>query len=298
MIKVTHVDKSFDDLKALDDLSMSVHKGSIYGLIGPNGSGKTTLIKHLAGVLKQDDGEVFIDDQPVYENVAMKRLIGMIPDEMYVPHGYSLDDMRALYRSLYPTFSDDRYIEMVTMMKLNRRKKIQSMSKGMKKQAVFCIVMAAMPQVLLLDEPFDGLDPIVRKIIKHFLIEDVAERQTTVLISSHNLRELEELCDAVGIIKNGHMLLERDLDDLRTDVHKIQVALPQGEDRSYEALNVLYQETTGSMDQLIIKDNIDHIKDVIEAKNPLVFDVLPLSLEEVFIYELGGDDHDIKKLIF
>lgn len=298
MITVKNVYKSFDHVHALDGFEMHVEKGSIYGLIGPNGSGKTTIIKHLAGVLRVDAGEVLIDGAPVYENVKAKQKIGYMSDQMFIPHGYTLKDMCKLYQSFYPTFSLDRYQDMVKLMKLRENTPLASFSKGMKKQACLILVMSVMPELLLLDEPFDGLDPIVRRIVRRFLIDDVAERQTTVLVSSHNLKELEDLCDHIGIINHGQMMLERDLDDLRGSVHKIQVAYNTSEQYDYPGLDILYREKRGSTELLIMKNDMEDIKRVIDQTHPLIFDILPLSLEEVFIYELGGDDDEVTKLIF
>ena len=296
MIKVKDLNKTIDGEVILDHLNMNVEDGSIYGLIGPNGAGKTTLIKHLVGVLKQDSGKVTIESQPVYENSELKKKIGYISDDMYFIES-NLKKSADIYKAFYPTWNQERYEELIRVFKLDPNKRIHTFSKGMKKQASFCLVMSIMPQYLILDEPIDGLDPVARKIVWKYIIDDVAERQITVLISSHNLKELEGIVDHVGILYKGTMMKEFDLEYIQTNVHKIQVSFGDHE-ADLSDLNIVYQETRGSVRMLIIEDTLIHIKSVIGQYNPLIFDILPLSLEELFMYEVGGEDHDIQKLIF
>lgn len=296
MIKVKDLTKIIDDEVILDHLDMNVEDGSIYGLIGPNGAGKTTLIKHLVGVLKQDSGKINIESQPVYENSEIKKKIGYISDDMYFIES-NLKKCAEVYKEFYPTWNQERYEELIHVFKLDPGKRINTFSKGMKKQASFCLVMSIMPQYLILDEPIDGLDPVARKIVWKYIIDDVAEREITVLISSHNLKELEGIVDHVGILYKGTMMKEFDLEYIQTNVHKIQVSF--GDHKAdLSDLNIVYQETRGSVRMLIIEDTLIHIKSVIGQYNPLIFDILPLSLEELFMYEVGGEDHDIQKLIF
>ena len=298
MIKVNNLDKSFDGFKALSDLNLNVKKGSIYGLVGTNGAGKTTLIKHVTGVLKPDHGEILIEDANVYENIPLKERMGFIPDDLYFFSTYNLKESARFYRSLYPNWSEDRYNHMVRQFDLNEKRKLSKFSKGMQKQAAFILTMSSMPDYLILDEPIDGLDPIIRKLVWKYIVEDVAEREMTVLVSSHNLRELEGICDSIGILSKGKMMIERDLDELKSDIHKIQVAFKTAVENPYEGLNVRHRESRGTVDLLIIRNRKDMVEHVINENHPVIFDMLPLSLEEIFIYELGGGDNEIESIIF
>lgn len=296
MIKVKDLYKVIDGEVVLDHLNMHVEEGSIYGLIGPNGAGKTTLIRHLVGVLKQDSGKIFIESQHVYENIELKRKIGYISDAMYFIET-NLERNAKVYKDLYPSWNQDRFKELYKTFKLNPTKKIQTFSKGMRKQASFCLIMSTMPEYLILDEPIDGLDPVARKLVWKYIIDDVAQRNLTVLISSHNLKELEGIVDHVGILYKGKIMKEFDLEYIQTHIHKIQVSFGD-EEVNLDALNIAYQEERGSVKILIIEDSLSHIRKVIGEKTPLIFDILPLSLEELFMYEVGGEDDDIQKLIF
>lgn len=298
MITVSKVDKSFEGFQALNALDINVKRGSIYGLVGTNGSGKTTIIKHITGVLKPDGGAITIDGEPVYDNEGIKERTGYIPDDLYFFSSYNLKEMAAFYKQLYPKWNAERFEQMITQFNLDRRRKISRFSKGMQKQAAFSLVMSTMPDVLILDEPIDGLDPIVRKLVWKYIVDDVADREMTVLVSSHNLRELEGICDSIGILSHGHMVLERDLDDLRSDVHKVQVALAQPNEEAYKNLNILHRETRGTVDLLIIRNKREDIEAAVNPYSPLIFDVLPLTLEEIFIYELGGVDNEVEGILF
>lgn len=298
MIKVQHVDKAFDGFPALVDLDLNVKKGSIYGLVGTNGAGKTTLIKHVTGILRQDGGEITIEGDPVYENIGIKERMGYIPDDLYFLSSYNLRESANFYRSLYPRWNGERYEKMVRQFDLSETRKLSRFSKGMQKQAAFILTMCTMPDYLILDEPIDGLDPIIRKLVWKYVVEDVAEREMTVLVSSHNLREMEGICDSIGILNHGKMMIERDLDELKSDIHKIQVAFRDPLENPYAGLNVLHKEARGSVDLLIIRNRRDLVEQIIGAKDPVVFDLLPLSLEEIFIYELGGGENEIQGILF
>ncbi|MGI6731409.1 MAG: ABC transporter ATP-binding protein [Anaerovoracaceae bacterium] len=298
MIKISNLDKKFDDFSALIDLDLHVKKGSIYGLVGTNGAGKTTVIKHVTGILKPDSGEVLIEGSSVYENISLKQRMGFIPDDLYFFASYNLKESAKFYKSIYPNWSDDRYNHMLKQFKLNEKSKLSRFSKGMQKQAAFILTMSSMPDYLILDEPIDGLDPIIRKLVWKYIVEDVAEREMTVLVSSHNLRELEGICDSIGILSKGKMMIERDLDELKSDIHKIQVAFKDGTENPYAGLNVLHKESRGTVDLLIIRNRKDVVESIIAEKHPILFDLLPLSLEEIFIYELGGENSEIESIIF
>ena len=336
MIRIEDLSKKFDGTLAIDGLNMNVPDGSVYGLVGTNGAGKTTIIKHLAGVWRQDKGTIDYDGEDIWENEDLKSRIGVIHDDLYFPSGYTLKDMGKMYRSAYPNWDEERFHDMTRIMKLDEHKRVSTFSKGMKKQAMFSLVMSTMPDYLLLDEPLDGLDPIVRKLVWKFLIDDVADRGMTVLVSSHNLKDMEEICDHIGIISNGKMVLERDLDTIKTSLHKIQVSFGDissigvsikgagagmittdnsetagDEDETasaeestsaefdpYKGLNILHKESRGTVDLMIIDNDIEEAREIINKSNPVLFDILPLSLEEVFIYELGGENDEIRKLVF
>lgn len=298
MIKVIDVSKNFDQFKALEDLNIHVNKGSIYGLVGTNGSGKTTIIKHITGIIRPDIGQITINDTDVFDNKDIKEKMGFIPDDLFFFSTYNLKEMSKFYKELYPNWNQKRYTHMVSQFKLSEKRKLSRFSKGMQKQAAFILTMSTMPDYLILDEPIDGLDPIIRKLVWKYIVEDVAEREITVLVSSHNLKELEGICDSIGIISKGHMVIERDLDELKSDIHKIQVAYKEKPSEPYKGLHVLHQETRGTVDLLIIKDKKEIVEQKIQESNPVLFDMLPLSLEEIFIYELGGNDDEIQSIIF
>ena len=300
MITVKNVNKKFGTFHALNDLSINVGTGSIYGLVGTNGSGKTTIIKHLTGVLKQDSGDILFDGQPVYENPEIKKKIGFIPDDLSYLATFTMKEAAGHYRAVYPVWDQERYDDMVKKFGLENRKKIHNFSKGMQKQAAFILAMCTHPQYLILDEPVDGLDPIVRKIVWKYIIDDVNESEMTVLISSHNLREMEGFCDSIGILDKGEMKLERDLDELKSDIHKVQTAFGQDVDSSaiFDKLNILHREQRGSVDLLIVRNEGEYVRSVIDQGRPLIFDMLPLTLEEIFIYELGGENCEISSIIF
>jgi len=287
MVQIKNLTKHFDTHTALQGLNLNIKKGSIYGLVGINGSGKTTAIKHLAGIYRQDAGTVTIDGQPVYDNALLKAKVGFIPDELFFFAGYNLSMTRRFYKNMYKTWDDAHYTNLITQLQLDEKRRLNRFSKGMQKQAAFALTLATQPEVLLLDEPIDGLDPIVRKAVFQQLIQDVADRGMTVLISSHNLKEMDDICDAVGIIKEGKMVVERDLDDLKSDVHKVQVAFSQETEplQTCEGFTILHKESRGTVELLVIRGTDDMISAKIKEKSPLVYDHLPLTLEEIFIYE-------------
>ncbi len=297
MITVTSLEKYFGKKKVLNKLDLNVKNSSVYGLVGINGSGKTTVIKHICGIYKQDAGSVLVDDIPVFDSAEAKATIGLIPDELNFLHRYSLKSAANLYEGLYKDWNYDRYNVLIKEFSLNPNDRIGRFSKGMQKQAAFALALSCMPKNLILDEPLDGLDPLARRKVINFLINDVAEREMSVLISSHNLKELEGICDCVGIIDRGHTVVERDLDDLKSDIHKVQVAFAdKNSQREYTGLNILQAEKHGSVELLVIKEKRDRIESVIKALDPVVFDVIPLTLEEVFVYEVGdtgrGGSHE------
>ena len=292
MIKVRELTKTFGDFTALDNLTMTVPKGAVYGLVGPNGAGKSTAIRHITGIYRPDRGQVLLEDVPVYENPAAKLRIGYIPDDVFYFPAATMEEMRAFYRGIYPDFDDDLYQRLFEVFNLPRKGQIRRFSKGMQKQAAFHLCLCARPDVLILDEPVDGLDPVMRRQVWSLILADVAQRETTVLISSHNLRELEDICDHVGIMDKGKMLLERSLADMQGATHKLQLVGKTPED-----LEILHETASGRMRTLIVRGSAQEITDKVQAAEPAYFDILPLSLEEIFIYELGGVNYEVKNIL-
>ena len=297
MIQVRELCKSFDGFPALRGLNIRVPKGAVYGLVGPNGAGKSTLIRHAAGIYRQDSGEVLVGGEPVYENPAVKARIAYIPDDIFYYGGASIRDMQQLYASMIPSFSAERFEKLAAAFgELRPEQSMRRLSKGMQKQAAFWIALSCRPELILLDEPVDGLDPVMRRQVWSLLLQDVAERGTTVLVSSHNLRELEDVCDHVGIMDRGRMLLERPLAEMQENTVKIQLALP--EERSLpEDLELLHLTETGRLKTLILRGRAEELTAKLAACEPFFMDVLPLSLEEIFIYELGGAEHEIRNIL-
>ncbi|MFI3169142.1 MAG: ABC transporter ATP-binding protein [Faecalibacterium sp.] len=299
MICVNGVTKHFDDFLALDNLTLTVPKGCVYGLVGPNGAGKSTILRHILGCYRPDEGQVSVAGAPVYENVAVKEKIASIPDDFYYPLSASLKDMKAYYKMFYPHFSDARYeILRDAFPAIDEKRPLRKLSKGMQKQAAFWLALCCEPELLVLDEPVDGLDPVMRRQVWSLLLSDCAERGTTVLVSSHNLRELEDVCDHVGILDKGKLLLERRLSDLQDNLVKIQVAYAGGTLPTLpEVFEVLHQSAQGKVHTLIIRGQAEAVSAVFEAHDPLLLDSLPLTLEEIFIYELGGHDYAVKEIL-
>ena len=293
MIETKKLVKTFDGFKALNELDINVPKGSVYGLVGPNGAGKSTVIRHLAGIYRQDSGHVLIDGQPVYENNAVKSRIAYIPDEIFYYPQAGIEDMMRFYKSIYPKFSAERFEKLRDSFELDSRRPMRKLSKGMQKQAAFWLTLSLCPEIVILDEPVDGLDPVMRRQVWSLLMADVAENGTTVLVSSHNLREFEDVCDHVGILNHGRMLTERSLSELQDNIVKIQLALADGGELPSD-LNILHESRTGRVRQLILRGTAEELTNRISAVSPLFMDVVPLTLEEIFIYELGGVDSEVK----
>lgn len=294
MIQVQSVTKSFDGFKALDGLNMTVPKGSVYGLVGSNGAGKTTLIRHLCGIYRQDSGSITISGLPVYENLAVKKRIGYICDDLYCQGSESIQDMMNFYRRLYPRFDMKRFENLQDAFSLDKKHPFRRFSKGMQKQAAFWLAVSCRPDYLILDEPVDGLDPVMRRQIWSIIMEDVAAYGTTVLVSSHNLRELEDVCDHVGIMHKGQMMLERSLDCLQENIVKAQVVTDQP---LPEGLEILHSSQAGRIQTLIVRGTQQTVTEQLALCHPLLCDLLPLTLEEIFIYELGGVDYDIQNIV-
>ena len=296
MIEVRDLYKSFDGFQALKGLNINVPKGAVYGLVGPNGAGKSTVIRHLAGIYRQDSGDVLIEGQPVFENVELKERIAYIPDDIFYYSQANIRDMMHFYRSIYKNFSMGRFEKLGQVFSIDPKTPMRKLSKGMQKQVGFWLTLSCCPDYIILDEPVDGLDPVMRRQVWSLLLADVAERGVTVLVSSHNLRELEDVCDHVGIMDHGKLLLERSLSQLQDNIVKVQLALPEGKELPAD-LELVHESRTGRLRQLIIRGKEEDLSAKLMAADPLFMDLLPLSLEEIFIYELGGAEHEIKDII-
>ena len=296
MLKLQNVVKTFDGCRALDDLTMTVPQGAVYGLVGPNGAGKSTAIRCITGIYKPSSGTITLSGAPVFENPAAKARIGYIPDDVFYFSAASIRDMAKFYKGVCPNFDPERFEKLKEAFDLDPKQPIRRMSKGMQKQAAFWLALSTRPELLVLDEPVDGLDPVMRRQVWSLVMADVAEEGTTVLVSSHNLRELEDVCDHVGILDHGKLLLERSLSELQGGTVKVLVALPEGSALP-EGLPILHESRTGRMRTLIVRADADTAAAMFAECQPMYLDVVPLNLEEVFIYELGGADYAVKDIL-
>lgn len=298
MIRVENIAKSYQHTEVLTNVTLKVDTGSIYGLLGSNGAGKTTLLKIIAGILKQEQGKLEIDGEHIFENTNLKEKVIFIPDSPYFFSQYTVKQMAEFYASVYPNWSEERFKSLQQLLGLELGKKVQQFSKGMKRQVAFWLALSAMPDYLILDEPFDGLDPVIRKKIKNLIIQDVADREMTVMISSHNLREVEDICDHVGILHQGSFLLEKELDELKVDIHKIQIAFKEGvPPELFTDFTVLHTEKRGSVMLIIVKGDRKQLDRVIIHAQPVVYDILALTLEEIFVYEMEGVGYAIENIL-
>lgn len=301
MIEVNNLIKKFDGFHALNGVNMQVEEGVVYGLVGPNGAGKSTLIRHLTGVYRQDAGEIFIAGEPVYENSKVKAQISCIFDNpFYFLQADTLEMMR-YYKEIYPDFDEKKFYRMQEFYpEIDVKRNIRKLSKGMQKQISFWLAVCCQPKLLILDEPLDGLDPVMRRQIWSILMAEVAEKKMTVLVSSHNLRELEDVCDHVGIMNHGKIILERSLMELQGNISKIQVACPTGMPKLSQDFEVLHMSNIGRVYTLIVKGSPAEAKEALatEENMAVVVDILPLTLEEIFIYEMGGLGYEVKDILF
>ena len=298
MIEVKKLVKTFDGFTALDSATLTVPKGAVYGLVGPNGAGKSTLLRHITGVYKQDSGQVLVNGVPVFENRHAKERIVSIPDDWFYYNQSTIREMAKLYAGMYPQFDGGRFEKLRELFHLPEKKPIRRMSKGMQRQAAFWITMSCLPEYLVLDEPVDGLDPVMRRQVWQVLLDDVSARGTTVLLSSHNLRELEDVCDHVGIMDKGKVLLERTLSDLQDNTVKLQVAYKTAEEPTLPTeLQILHHSQVGRVHTYIMRGSSEEICRRMQITDPVLLEAIPLTLEEIFIYELGGADYAVREII-
>lgn len=299
MITAKNICKTFDGFNALDQTNLSVPKGAVYGLVGPNGAGKTTLLRHIVGIMRPDSGEVLLEDNLIYENPEAKAKIAYISDDVFFYRQSTPNDLKNMYQGIYETFDETLYNELLSCFpEIKEKQPVRRMSKGMQKQVAFIIAISCKPEVLVLDEPVDGLDPVMRRQVWKILLEAVDKEKMTVIVSSHNLRELEDVCDHVGVMHHGKIVLEQSLSALQEDIHKVQVAFSDDNipDIS-EEFKVLNHSTLGRVHTYIVRGYQDALLAYYEQFNPLFVELLPLSLEEIFIYELGGEHYEVKEIL-
>lgn len=298
-ISMIAVSKQFDQIQALHQVSTYIPKGSIFGLIGSNGAGKSTFLRLLAGIYRPDQGQVLIDGQSVYENEALKQRIFYISDEQFYFPNSSMQEMADYYAVLYQRFSYERFAELTKLFRLDSRRKLSTFSKGMQKQAHIILALSCQPDYLFCDETFDGLDPVMRQAVKRLLADAVLEQQMTPIIASHNLRELEDICDHIGLLHQGGVVFERELDQLQNNIHKVQCAFTEPKEReAFAGLDIVTAEQRGSLSILIVRGNAEKTEAIIGAMKPLYCELLPLTLEEIFITEMEVLGYDMQQLIF
>lgn len=287
MIQTSGLTKRFDDFTALTDITCTIPDGCIYGMVGSNGAGKSTFLRTVTGVYRPDEGQVTVGGQTVYENPAVKATIAYVPDTLYFLGGSSMNRMAKLYRAVYPCFDTERFTKLTAMFGLNPQKPVSTFSKGMKRQAATVLALSARPQYLFFDETFDGLDPVMRNVVKTLICEDVLDRNATAIITSHSLRELEDTCDQLALLHKGGLVLESDVQDLKTSLFKIQVAFTHEFDReNFADLDIRHFQKRGSVANMIVRGDRDQTVARLQQQAPVLLDVLPLSLEEVFTYEM------------
>lgn len=297
MIEIKGLTKSFDGFNALNDATLTVQKGSVYGLVGPNGAGKSTIIRHLLGIYKPDAGSIKVDGEEVWENAALKEKIANIPDEIFYFQNANILDMKYFYKGMYKNFNDERFEKLREVFNIDVKRNVRHLSKGMQKQVAFWLALSCMPEYLVLDEPVDGLDPVMRRQVWSLMMNDVSENGTTVLVSSHNLRELEDVCDHVGIMDKGHILLERNLSELQDNMVKLQVVFPENVTEVPKEIPVLNVSSMGRVKTLIMRMSAAEATEKLKPYSPILVDAIPLTLEEIFIYELGGENYEVKDII-
>ena len=299
MIEAIGLTKRFEDIVAVDHIDAQIREGSVFGLIGTNGAGKSTFLRMAAGILRPDEGKIMIDGEEVFENASVKGKFFYISDDQFFLSNATPGDMMRYYRNLYPAFDEKRFSSLLNGFDLKPDRKINTFSKGMKKQLSVLLGICAGTSYIFCDETFDGLDPVMRQTVKSLFANDMAERNLTPIIASHNLRELEDICDHVGLLHKGGILLSKDLDDMKLNIHKIQcVLLPGMEAEDLHGLDIIRTEKRGSLLTLTVRGKRDEVSAVMQTYHPVFFEMIPLSLEEIFISETEVAGYDIKKLIF
>ena len=300
MITLENVTKNFGDIRALDNVSVNIKDSTIYGLIGSNGAGKSTLLKILCGAYNTDSGAALINNSRIYDNYEIKKDIVYLSDDQYFLSGSTINESARFYKSVYKTFDDNFFNNLLEILKLNPNRKINTFSKGMQKQTSVLLGLSSRPKFLFCDETFDGLDPVMRQYIKKLLVSDTADYSTTTIIASHNLRELEDICDHVGILHKGGILFEKDLDDLKLEINNFQCSfgtdyVPNRE--AFPELDIVTYKTAGSVIKMTVRGDKNNILNIINQKNPILAETLPLTLEEIFIEEMEGTGYELGNII-
>lgn len=287
MIQLKAVTKSFDNSLVLDQVDWFVRKGSVFGLVGPNGAGKSTILRLISGVITPESGVVTLDDQPVYDNPLAKQRILFLSDDPFYLHQTTIEEMKEFYKLFYPSFNETMYQRLLNNFPVPTKKKINDFSKGMKRQVGLILALSVNPDVLLLDESFDGLDPVMRLTLKRFIAQEMSNREMTVVISSHNLRELEDICDQIALIDNKKVVMSGQVDTIKEEFHKFQVGFRDVLDvAGFNGLDIIHQEQVGNVFTLVIKGSLEVIKAQLESLDPALYVELPLNLEEIFVYEM------------
>ena len=297
MIEIVNLTKTFQNKTALDNVNITVREGMIYGLVGSNGSGKSTLLRLISGVYTPEEGTLTVDGHSVFNHPEIKAQICFLPDTPYFIHQANINEMVKFYRLMYPTFNEQKFKHLTTVFPLDTKAKISTMSKGMQRQAALMLALSTEPKYLLLDEAFDGLDPVMRKVLKSLLVDSIADGMT-VIISSHNLRDLDDFCDSVGLLHNGKILFSDEIDNLKSNIHKVQVVFDKIPDiNAFEGLDVLKSEKSGSVVQLVVRGEEKEIVEYINHLFPLFVEIIPPTFEEIFIYELEENGYDAKNIL-
>lgn len=298
MIKIDKLSKKFDKDYVLNELSFNIKDDCIYGLVGANGAGKSTLLRIIMGIFESDSGNITVDDEIVYDNHVLKQQMVFIPDDLFFYPSYTVMDMARYYESLYNDFDMNYFKELAMMLNLNLNRKISTFSKGMKRQCALICAIATNCDYMFFDETFDGLDPVIRNTMKKVLINQMNKKKTTIVMTSHNLRELEDICDNLGLLYNGGILFESEIDTIKTNMYKVQISLKDRFDRDdFEEFDILSFKKQGSVATIIIKDNDGKSKKKLEKMNPVILDFLNLTLEEVFIYEMEALGYEFNKFV-
>lgn len=298
MIQIKDVSKSFNNIKILDKLNCTITDNCIYGLVGANGSGKSTLLRLINGIYKQEEGTITMNGEELFNNATLKQKIVFVPDDLFFYPGYTLKDMFQFYQALYPKFDEEYAVSLAKMFKLDQNRKISTFSKGMKRQCALIASLATNAEYMFFDETFDGLDPVVRNTMKKLIAKKMSEQNTTIIMTSHNLRELEDICDRLGLLYKGGILFESEIDNLKTNMYKVQISFAQEKKKEdFKGIDILSFKKVGSIITLVIKDEKKTSRKILEKMKPVILDYLPLTLEEIFIYEMEVLGYEFEEII-
>ena len=298
MITVENITKTFDNFKALNNISCKIPSGCIYGMVGSNGAGKSTLMRLMTGIYRPESGSIKINEEDIYENSEIKNNIAFVPDELFFLPASNMKRMAALYSAFYKNFDFTRFNELTENFKLNPKANFNTFSKGMKRQAATILTLSSKPKYLFFDETFDGLDPVMRNIVKSLVCKDVIERDATAIITSHSLRELEDTCDQLALLHKGGLVFESDIQDLKTTLFKIQIAFSDEYTKEkFEGINIIHFSKKGSVSNMIVRGNKEETIKKLTNMTPVIFDILNLSLEEVFTYEMEALGYSFEELL-